>query len=66
MTLENPWVTRMSLSEITIKSGKPLPLGAGYVYDFGDPIGTRTFSSDTEALKWYLREVQLRPELLKR
>ena len=60
-----PWKTKMSLSEITIASGRPLPLSAGWIYDFGKPIGIRTFENDTEALKWYLAEVKSNPELLK-
>tara|TARA_B100000925_G_scaffold196204_1_gene148528 strand:- start:632 stop:835 length:204 start_codon:yes stop_codon:yes gene_type:complete len=65
MTQEMPWKHRKSLSEITHKSGHPLPFNAGYMYDFGGKIGIRSFLNDTEALSWYIREVKARPELLK-
>lgn len=64
MTQEVPWKFKKSLSEITIKSGNPLPFSAGYMYEFGGKIGVRAFANDTEALRWYIREVKLRPELL--
>jgi len=65
MTQEVPWISRKTMAEVTIGSGHPLPFTAGNIYDFGEDIGVRVFNDDTEALRWYIREVQQRPALLK-